>query len=83
LIDALTGSPLEVEEQDVSVEMFSRATEIWLTSSTRDLVPVTSCDGRAIGDGKTGPVYLEAVALYATFKSAYLAAERERSNGFA
>jgi len=34
-----------------------RADEIWLGFSTRGLLPVTTLDGRAVGDGKPGPVF--------------------------
>ena len=33
----------------------ARATEIFLTSSVREIVPVCSVDGRAVGDGAPGP----------------------------
>lgn len=79
LIDALAGSELEVQELDVSEEMFSKASEIWLTSSTRDLVPVVSCNSEPVGSGEIGPVFDEVAKLYAKFKSSALAAERERS----
>jgi D-alanine transaminase len=34
------------------------ADEIWLAFSTRGLLPVTTLDGRAVGDGKPGPLFL-------------------------
>jgi D-alanine transaminase len=33
------------------------ADEIWLAFSTRGLLPVTTLDGRAVGDGKPGPLF--------------------------
>ncbi|MDN5862301.1 MAG: aminotransferase class IV, partial [Salinisphaera sp.] len=32
-----------------------QASELWLTSSTRELLPVTRLDGAAVGDGRPGP----------------------------
>jgi len=34
-----------------------RADEIWLAFSTRGLLPVTTLDGRAVGEGKPGPLF--------------------------
>jgi D-alanine transaminase len=33
------------------------ADEIWLAFSTRGVLPVTTLDGRAIGDGAAGPLF--------------------------
>lgn len=33
------------------------ADEIWIASSTREVVPVTRLDGRALGVGQAGPAW--------------------------
>ena len=33
------------------------ADEIWLTSSTREVLPITQLDGRAVGNGLPGPLF--------------------------
>jgi D-alanine transaminase len=33
------------------------ADEIWLAFATRGLLPVTTLDGRAVGDGRPGPLF--------------------------
>ncbi len=42
-----------VERQVKKDELFA-ADEVWLTSSTKDIVPVTRIDNTTIGDGQTG-----------------------------
>jgi D-alanine transaminase len=40
-----------------------------LTSSTREIMPVTHLDGAAIGDGMPGPLWRRADALYQDYKA--------------
>lgn len=44
-------------EAEVPVNDLAQAEEIWLTSSTRELMPVTLLDDRAVGNGKPGPIW--------------------------
>lgn len=48
-------------------ELFS-ADELLLTSSTREVMAITSVDGRPIGNGKPGPIFKQLYGLYQTFK---------------
>jgi D-alanine transaminase len=52
-----------VSEQEVKT-----AQEIWVTSSTKEVLAVTTLDGRAVGDGKPGAVFRRMHALYQEFK---------------
>ena len=40
------------------------ADEVWLSSSTKELEPVVSIDGEPVGDGKPGPVWMQAQRLF-------------------
>jgi D-alanine transaminase len=44
------------------------AEEIWLTSSTKEVLAVTLLDGRVVGTGRPGPVFKRMHAAYQTFK---------------
>lgn len=48
---------LPLREEAVTLPRFRRADEIWLTSTVIEVLPVTSLDGRPVGDGRPGPVY--------------------------
>ena len=45
------------------------ADELWMTSSTKEVLPITSLDGRAVGDGKPGPMGRQMYAWYQDFKN--------------
>jgi D-alanine transaminase len=48
-------------------ELFS-ADELLLTSSTREVMPITTLDGKAVGNGKPGPMFARLYTLYQNFK---------------
>lgn len=45
-------------EARISAPLLAGAPEIWLTSSTREIYPVTSLDGAPVGSGRPGPEWL-------------------------
>ena len=45
------------------------ADELWLTSSTREVLPITSLDGRPVGNGQPGPLFKRMDALYQNYKA--------------
>jgi len=44
------------------------ADEIWITSSTKEILAVTRLDGQPVGDGHPGPLVRRMQAAYQTFK---------------
>jgi D-alanine transaminase len=58
--------PLAVRE--VSEQEVMTAQEIWITSSTKEVLAVTTLNGRAVGDGKPGALFRRILALYQDFK---------------
>lgn len=44
------------------------ADELWLTSSTKEVLPITQLDGKPVGTGQPGPLFARMYALYQTFK---------------
>ena len=53
----------EIHEQEVK-----NADELWITSSTKEVLAVTSLDCCVVGTGKPGPVFTRMHALYQEFK---------------
>ena len=52
--------PLEVRE--VTESEVRGADEIWLTSSTKEVLAITTLDGKPVGDGKPGPLFRACIA---------------------
>ncbi|HET7833383.1 MAG TPA: D-amino acid aminotransferase [Gallionella sp.] len=63
---ATHGIPHEVRRVS-TVEVFA-ADELLLTSSTREVQPITQLDGRPVGTGQPGPMFATLHALYQDFK---------------
>jgi len=61
-------------EAPITREQLEQAAEIWLTSSTREVMPVTHLDGRTVSDGRPGPLWRRMRDLYRAYK------EQLRSN---
>ena len=59
---------LPIQEREVTEAELRAADEIWLTSSTREVVPVTRLNGHVLGDGRPGPVWHQMARLYVDFK---------------
>ncbi|MBB1073344.1 aminotransferase class IV [Rhodoferax sp. 4810] len=59
---------LTVTERDVTVDECRAAAELWLTSSTREVLPVTRLDGAPIGDGRPGALWQKLDSCYQRYK---------------
>ena len=55
-------------EQAISKADLIKASEVWITSSTREIIPVVELDGEIIGTGKPGPVWKSLYQLFQAYK---------------
>tara|TARA_R110001583_G_scaffold2233_5_gene16396 strand:+ start:2660 stop:3520 length:861 start_codon:yes stop_codon:yes gene_type:complete len=62
---------LVVEERIITFDEVKAADEIWITSSSKEIAPITTLDGIAVGDGNVGSVWLKAATLYTINKFSY------------
>ena len=60
---------VELEIRPVTEAELRSADEIWLSSSTKEVLAVTSLDGKPVGSGKPGPVFRRMHALYQEHKA--------------
>ena len=51
-------------ESKIKIDDLQAASEAFIASANRDLIPVVSIDGHMIGNGKIGPKYEELMQLY-------------------
>ena len=72
---AADGS-LKLEIRPVSEAQLRNADEVWLSSSTKEVLAVTTIDGKPVGTGKPGPVFRRMHSLYQDYKSKLRKARR-------
>jgi D-alanine transaminase len=62
------ANALPLEFREVSEAEVRAADEIWVTSSSKEVLPVVALDGAKVGDGRPGPVFARIYQLYQEFK---------------
>ncbi|WP_461516434.1 D-amino acid aminotransferase [Porticoccus sp.] len=62
---------IPVEERVVTKDEVYNADEVWVTSSSKEVVPVIEVDGKTIGNGEIGDVWLMAQQIYSAGKYDY------------
>jgi D-alanine transaminase len=67
-LELAAANDIAYREQYLPREVLSEADEVWLTSSTKEILPVTSVDGRSIGTGAPGPLWRRMIDLYQAYK---------------
>ena len=63
------GVGMRVRERRIPLEELQGAEEIWITSSTREVLPVSRLDGAHVGVGAPGPLWRQVDAAYQAFKT--------------
>ncbi|HTN49563.1 MAG TPA: aminotransferase class IV [Burkholderiaceae bacterium] len=61
---------LAPELRPIATTELGTADELWLSSSGREVLPITVLDGRPVGDGRPGPVYRQMRTWFAADKHA-------------
>lgn len=77
VVEIARARGLDVGELPVSAEALRAADEIWMTSSTKEILPITRLDGKPVGAGKPGPVHARVLAWYQEYKRAFVAGQAE------
>ena len=68
LINALGAAKIPVQERSFTLDELRAAEEIWLTSSTREVLAVTRLDGKAVGNGQPAALWKKAYTLFQDYK---------------
>lgn len=68
VLELATEQGLPFAIQVISETELRNADEIWLTSSTKEVMAVTRLDDKPVGDGHPGPLFRRMHAHYQTFK---------------
>ncbi len=64
IVELAEANLIPLEERKILQEELARAEEIWVTSSTREVLPIIELDGKKVGSGEPGPLWVRMNALY-------------------
>lgn len=62
---------LSYQERNISKTELLAADEVWATSATLDITPITKIDGHTIGTGQAGPIWNKMMRYYQQYKNSY------------
>lgn len=69
LVELCADSVQPIIETSIGTAELHAADEIWVTSSGRELVPVTTLDGKIVGDGEIGANFCHLLQVYRDYKA--------------
>jgi D-alanine transaminase len=70
---------LPIEFRDVAEAEVRAADEIWVTSSSKEVLAIVELDGKPVGDGRPGPVFRRMHQLYQEFKQTVMRAGKREA----
>jgi len=68
ILEIADKNGIDYHEAAISLAELKAAEEIWVTSSTREIIPVVELDGLAVGDGKPGASWRRMDQLFQAYK---------------
>ncbi len=68
ILELARDNDIACSEDIISLDALKTASEIWLTSSTREIIPIVQLDNETIANGKPGPVWKTINHLFQTYK---------------
>jgi D-alanine transaminase len=79
VLELARGAGLALELRDVHEAEVRSADEIWVTSSSKEVLPIVALDGVPVGDGRPGPLFARMYQLYQEFKQKVMRAGKREA----
>jgi len=68
VLELAKNNGLPSQEKSISPKELQQADEVWLTSSTKEILSVTRLNDKPVAGGQPGPLYQQLLALYQDYK---------------
>ncbi len=72
ILEIAEENNIPYSEDIISLDALKTASEIWLTSSTREIIPIVQLDNEIIANGKPGPIWQTMNQLFQAYKKSRL-----------
>ena len=79
VVELAQAAKLPLELRHITEAEVRGADEIWVTSSSKEVLAVVELDGKPVGDGKPGPLFHRMHQLYQDFKNQVMRAGAQRA----
>lgn len=78
VVELAAQAGLPMEFRDVTEAEVRGADEVWATSSSKEVLAIVMLDGKAIGEGRPGPLFRRMYQLYQDFKREVMRSGKEK-----
>ncbi|MDH4192164.1 MAG: D-amino acid aminotransferase [Betaproteobacteria bacterium] len=79
IVELARANGMPIEMRAIPEGELRGADEIWVTSSSKEVLAIVTLDGRRVGEGKPGPVFRRMHRLYQEFKAKVMRSGGEAS----
>jgi D-alanine transaminase len=79
VVELARANNLPLEFRDITEAQVRSADEVWVTSSSKEVLAIVELDGKRIGDGRPGPVFRRMHQLYQEFKQKVMRAGKREA----
>ena len=68
ILELAAENGIGYKERDFTEDELLVASEIWFTSSTKEILPVVELNGKPVANGKSGPIWEKMIDIYQDYK---------------
>jgi D-alanine transaminase len=79
VVELARANSLALEFRDIPEADVRAADEIWVTSSSKEVLAIVELDGKRVGDGRPGPSFRRMYQLYQEFKQKVMRAGKREA----
>ena len=77
VVELARASAVDFAERPIAEAELRGADEVWMTSSTKEILPIVRIDGQPVGSGRPGALHAQLFAAYQDYKARFRAGHTE------